>query len=113
MTADIGKPRMDIGNARRICLGFGFFKQARAFRIGGKHNVDQAVLGAGRFLRDLADPGALRDLDRAGFRGQIAGDQLEQRRLARAVAPHKSGLGTGGEGDAGLVDEEPSGDPVS
>ena len=40
--------------------GLGFGEQARAFGVGGQHPVDQAVVAARRFLRDVADAGVAR-----------------------------------------------------
>ena len=110
MRVDIGKPHVDFGDAvrvgRRLVLG----EQRRALDVGLEHDLDQRLLGARRFLRHLADAGVLRQADRAGFRREIAGDGLEQRRLAGAVAADKAGLRAGRQGQRGVVDEQAPGD---
>ena len=90
MRVDIDKPRMDFGDAMRIGGGLGFAKQRAALGIGREHEIDERRLAAGRFLRDLADPRAPGQRDRAALGRDLAGDQPEQRRLADAVAPDEA-----------------------
>ena len=84
-------------------------KQRRALDVGLEHDLDQRLLGARRFLRHLADARVLRQADRAGLGGKLAGDRLEQRRLAGAVAADKPGLRAGGQGQRGVVEKQASG----
>ena len=78
--------------------------------VGLEHDLDQRLLGAGRFLRDLADAHVLRQADRAGLGRELAADRVEQRRLAGAVAADQPGLRAGRQGDRGMVEEQPAGD---
>ena len=83
---------------------------AVALLVGVEHDLDQRLLGAGRFLRHLADAGILRDRDRAAFGLHVAGHDLEQRRFAGTVLADEAGLDAGRQRNAGMVDEKASGD---
>ena len=65
MRADVGEPRLDVGDAVRVLRGLGFRQQADALLVGPQHDVDQAVGAVGRFLRQAADAAARRELHRA------------------------------------------------
>ena len=54
---------MDFGDAMRIGRGLFLFEESRTLLVGGKHDLEQRILGAGRFLRDLADARVLRHAD--------------------------------------------------
>ena len=112
MGINVGQAHLDIGDAGRVGGGFRLGEEGGPLGVGGKHDLDQAVLGAGRFLRHLADAGPLRHHDRAGFRREFTGDQLEQRRLAGAVRADESGLGAVDQRHGGIVEQEPGPDPV-
>ena len=109
MRVDVGQPHVDLGDAvrvgRRLCLG----QQRGALDVGLEHDLDQRLLGARRFLRHLADARVLRQADRAGLGREIAGDGLEQRRLAGAVAADEAGLGAGRQRQRGMVEKQASG----
>ena len=81
-----------------------------ALAIGLQHDLDQRLFGAGRFLGDLTEAGVLRERHIAGLGRQFAGDDLEQRRLARAVAADEADLAAGRQRQAGIVDEKAPGD---
>ena len=83
--------------------------RAAALLVGLEHDLDQRLLGAGRFLRDLADAGVFRDGDRPALGAHIAGNDTEERRFAGAVLADEAGLGAGGQRHAGVVDEETAG----
>ena len=68
---------MDIGDALGVCRGLGFVQEGCPLRVGGKHDIDQAVGSAGRFLRHPADAGALRQPDVAVVGRQFARDQAQ------------------------------------
>jgi hypothetical protein len=110
MGVDVGQPGLDLGDAVRVGGGLRLLHQQEALAVGGKHDVDQRLLGAGSFLRDLADAGALRHRDAAGLGGEIARDGPEEGRLAGAVAADEACLGAGGQRQRSVVDQEPSGD---
>ena len=61
MGVDIGEPHLDLGDPVRIGRRLGFRQQGGALLVGGEHDLDQRLLGAGRFLRHLADAGVLRE----------------------------------------------------
>ena len=84
--------------------------QRRALDVGLEHDLDQRLLGARRFLRDLADARVLGQADRAGLGREVAGDGVEQRRLAGAVAADEAGLRAGRQGQRGMVEQQASGD---
>src|SRR5260370_181871 len=42
MRADVGEPRLDVGDAVRIVRGFGFGKEAGALDVGLEHDLEQA-----------------------------------------------------------------------
>ena len=79
-------------------------------RIGLEHDLDQRLLGARRFLRDLADAHVLGQADRACLGRHLAGDGVEQRGLAGAVAADEPGLRPGRQGHRGMVEQKASGD---
>ena len=82
MGVDVGQPHLDFGDAMRIRRMFGLGEQARAFRISGKHPVEQTVVSARRLLRHCANLGPTRHVSLPRFRGKITHDQLEQSRFA-------------------------------
>ena len=106
MGVDIGKSSVDLGDAVRIGGGLFLLQQRRTLDIGLEHDLDQRLLGAGRFLRHLADAGAFGQADRAGLGGEIAGDRLEQRRLAGAVAADEASLGAARQGQRCMVEKQ-------
>ena len=86
MGVDVDETGVDFGDALRVARGFRFGHQRRALRIGRKHEVDEALRSAGRFLLDAAEPRALGDDDCAALRRKVAADEAEERGLAGAVA---------------------------
>ena len=112
MAADVCQPGMDLGNALRVGRGLCLREQAAALRVGSQDDLKKTLLRSRCLLRDLTDAGSLGYLNGTTFRTQVTGDDLEQGRLAGAIAPNKSGLGPCGQGDAGLIDEKASADAV-
>ena len=45
MRADVGEPRLDLGDAVRVVRGLGLGEKPRALGIGREHDLDQAVPG--------------------------------------------------------------------
>jgi hypothetical protein len=109
MGVDIGQPHVDVGDAVRIGRRRFLIEQCGAFEVGLEHDLDQRLLGAGSLLRHLADARVLRQADRAGLGGEVAGDRLEQSGLAGAVAADKPGLAAGRQGQRGMVKKQASG----
>ena len=69
MRVDVGKPHVDLGDAVRIGRRLLFGHQRQPLGVGLEHDLDQRLLGARRFLRDLADAHVLGQADRAGLDG--------------------------------------------
>ncbi len=90
--ADIGKPRVDLGDAVRVVGMLGFGEERRALAVGGEHRLKQRARAARRFLLDAADSRALGQRDRAGIGRNVAGDSAEKRRLPSAVPTNEPGL---------------------
>ena len=72
MRADVGKPRLDLGDAMRVARGLGFGEQLRALGVGGEHHVDQPLRPARRFLCEPPDARARRHVDRCRARSPIS-----------------------------------------
>ena len=92
---------MRAGIVRGLRLG----QQPRALRVGGQHELDQALGSAGGLLRHRADAGRARDVDGAVVGRKLAGDQAQQRGLARAVAADEADLVARGNAHGRLVEE--------
>ena len=71
-------------------------------RIGGQHHLEQALRPVRRFLRQPADAASAADLDIAVLGRDLAGDHLEQRGLAGAVAPDQPDAGAGRDAGRGI-----------
>ncbi len=98
--SDLDQAAVDVGDAlgrRRLQLG----EQGVALDVGGQHGLDQADRRGGRFLVHRGDAVALGHGHLAGGGGQFAQDDLEQGRLADAVAAHQADLGAGRDGRVG------------
>ena len=77
MRADVGEPRLDLGDAMRVGRGLGLGEQRGALGVGGEHDVEQAFRPARRLLRQPPDARARRHADRAVL------DARARRRSAR------------------------------
>ena len=106
MGADVGEALVDVGDAAGIVRRFGLGEQARALLVGGEHELDQAVGSARRFLRHPADAGGAGHVDAAVVGLQLAGDQAQQRGLARAVAADEADLVPRRNARRGLVEDD-------
>ena len=109
---DVGQALVDQGDALGIVRGLGFLEETVALRVGGQHEFDQAVGAARRLLGHPADAHCARQADAAVVGMQLAGDQLEQRGLARAVATDESDLMPGRNADRGFVEDRAALDAV-
>ncbi|MEY9789138.1 hypothetical protein ABIE77_003697 [Sinorhizobium fredii] len=92
MGADIGKPRLDVGNPMRVGGDFGLGEKGGAFLVGLQHDLDQRLFRARRLLSHLADPRVLRQGDAASLGGEFADDDPEERRFAGTVAADEARL---------------------
>ena len=75
-----------------------------------EHDLDQAFRAVRRLLRQPADAPARRHLDVAVLGGDVAGDDVEQRALAAAVAADEPDAGAVRNADRGVLDQQPAGD---
>ncbi len=79
--------------------------EARALEVGGENPVEEAIRSARRFLGDTADAGSARQRHVARVGMQVAGDQLQQRRFARAVAADEAHPMAFGDGRGGAFED--------
>ena len=86
------------------CGRLSFLQEPVALLVGSQHEFDQAVRAARRLLRDPADARCAGQADAAVVRVQLAGDQAQQRGLARTVAADEADLVPGRNTDRGLVE---------
>ena len=103
---DIHEPRLDLGDAMRIVLGFRLRQKMRALGIGLEHDFDQR-LGTGRcFLRQAPEGVARGPRDLAGLGVEVAGDDVEQGGLAGAVAADQADARAVRDLHGGMIDQE-------
>src|SRR6185437_1245800 len=95
MGADIGEPGLDLGDAMRVVRGFGLRQELAAFDMRLEHDFEQAFGAVRRFLRKPPDAPARRQFDAAVLRSDVAGNDVEQRGLAGAVAADQADPGAG------------------
>ena len=93
------------------CGGFGFLEQCGALAVGGEHHLDQAFGSARRFLREAADAPARWNGDLAALGCKVAANGLKQRRFSSSVAADQADARPWRDLHAGVVDQQPSGDP--
>jgi hypothetical protein len=109
--ADVGEPRFDLGPAQAVGpLGFG--EKRGALRVGREHHVDEALRTSRGFLGHRADAGEAGQAHCAALRGDLAQDDAEQRRLARAVAAHQPHPRAIRDCEGGAVEQQAVTDPV-
>ena len=90
----------------------GLAHELSALDVGFEHEVDEGFFAARRLLFDPPDMRVLGQRDAAAFRKKLAGDQPEQRRLARPVAPDEPDMRARRQRDGRLVDDQPLADAV-
>ena len=104
---DVVQPGVDVAQALGL-RGLQLGHQAGALQVGGEHRLQQRDR-RGRVLLvhrgDARGPGPV-DLAAAGV--ELAQDQLEQGRLAGAVAADQPDLGADRQADGGVVEEPPA-----
>ena len=84
-----------------------------AFGVGGEHPIDDALLSARRFLRNVPDAGHARNGDRAHVGREIAADDFQQRRLAGTVAADEAHLVAGGNASGRALEDGAALDAVA
>jgi hypothetical protein len=90
MGGNVRKTRLNFGDAVRIVGRLRFGEEVRAFGIRLEHYVEQAFRSVRRFLRKPADAPPFWQFDIAVLGGEIAGDRIEESRLARAIPTNES-----------------------
>ena len=108
---DVGEAVVNLGDAGGVMRRFRLGQQGGAFLVGGQDRVDQAGRPARRFLGHGGDARTAAHGDRPGVRVQVAQDQLEQGRLAGAVAPNQAHLVALGHVDGRPVEQKPAAEP--
>ncbi len=111
MGVDVDEPRLDLGDALRIGRGLSLLEKGGALLVGLQHELQKGIRPARRFLRHAAHPRPRRQLDRAGIGAELALDDLEQRRLAGAVAAKEADARIRRQHHRGIVDEHAAGHP--
>ncbi len=101
---DLDKPGVDLAHVLRLG-GLQVGQQGRTFDIGGQHGFQQRHGRRRVLLVHRADAGGARQADLAGAQHELIQDQLEERRLAHAVAANEAHLGVLGQADGRLVEE--------
>ncbi len=109
MRADVGKARLNFGDAMRITRVFRFREQRGALAVGFEHDIDKAFGTVRRFLREAADAPARRQFNRALLGRKLAGDHVKERRLAGAVAADQTDARAGRHARRGVFDERAAG----
>jgi len=94
-----------------IGLMLGFGQKAQTFGIGLQHGVEQAGVGAGRFLGDRAHPPGRWHTDLAVILVQPPQNHVEQGGFARAITPHQADAAAGRQVGSGAGQDFPSGNP--
>jgi hypothetical protein len=112
MRLDLDEPHLDLGGAQRLGPDAPLGEQRGALDIGGERGLQRRRRAARGFLGEKADPVTARQFDRAGIGLQRTADQIEEGRLAGAVAPDEAHLAALGDLCAGLVEQSSPGDPV-
>ena len=102
---------IDVAQLVAVGFVFGFGQQARALGVGFQHGVEQADIGAGRFLRHRAHLPGGGPTDVAVIGVQAAQDDVEQGGLAGAVAAHQPDAPPGGQVGGGAGEDFPARDP--
>ena len=78
--------------------------QKGALFVGSKHRVDEGLRSPRRLLGNGADARVPRNGDRSRFRVEVAEDEMQERRLADAVAADEPDLMASRYGDRRLVE---------
>src|SRR6185437_17042055 len=95
MSADIGEPGLDFGDAVRIVRGFGLGQELAALGMRLEYDLDQTFGAIRRFLRQPSETPARRQFDAAVLGRYVARDHVEQRGLAGTVAADEAHSGAG------------------
>ncbi len=107
-----GETFVNAGNPVRVGSAFGLGVQILQFGIGGQHGIDQRPCAFGRFLARHPYAPARRHGNRSAVGFQLAHDQLQQRRLSGAVAPHQPDTVSRRHRRGRPVEKHPGPDPV-
>ena len=104
--ADLVEPRLDLGDAHRRGAARRARASSAARSVSAASTVASGVaVAARRLLRQKADAAAARQDHVAALGQQRAADQVEQRRLAGAVAADEPDLGAERDLHGGIVEQ--------
>ena len=95
------------GGGGAVLLG----EEGGALGVGLQHRVEQGLRPGWRLLPHLREAGAGAEPDLAAVDGKLAGDGLQQRALAGAVAPDQADAAAGVDAQVGGVEQGAPGDP--
>ncbi len=109
---DVRQPGMDVGDAVGIGGVLGLGQEGGALAVGHQNGIDQALRPGRGLLRHHAHAGAVGQRDVAGIGMQFARDQLQQRRLAGAVAADQPGMVPGRQRQVGALQQDAPADAV-
>ena len=105
MRLDLDEPRLDLGSAQRLRAGFPLGEEICALAVGGEHGRQRRRVTPRRLLREKPDAVAARHDNVAAIGQEAPADQVEQGRLAGAVAPDEAELAAIGDLGVGLIEE--------
>ena len=86
---------MDVAQPVRIAAAISLLHELRAFHVRGKHRLERSCGSGRRLLRDIAEPGPARHVDRSFVGVDQADDRLHQGGLARAVPADQPNMSAG------------------
>ena len=107
MGVDRDQPFVHFGQPVAIGAAFAFRHQRGALGIGRQHGFEGRGVPAGGFLRDIAKPAAAGHGDAAAVRLQHAGNDADERGLARAVAADQADPPARRQLCGGIVNDRP------
>ncbi|MNL59793.1 hypothetical protein D3C87_1835470 [compost metagenome] len=108
MRAGIGEVAICLGDGHAVVAGFGVDQLLLHFDQAGvafDHELRCRLVGFGHVLGDLGHAPLARLGEFAAVFGQAAGEQREQRGLARAIASHQADFFTRVDGGRHFVEQ--------
>ena len=112
MRLDVAEAGVDLGDPVRVPGGLRLGHQGGPLLVRHQHGLQQAFRPVRRLLGQHAEPPGPGIFDGARIRLELAGDDLQQGRLARAVAPDQAGMVTLGQAEARLGEDLAPGNTV-
>ena len=112
MRVHVGKAGLDVGDAVRVRGGFGLGGEGLEFSIACHHGLEQGFGPTRCLLGHRSDPGIAGQGDGTGLQWELPQDQLEERRLADAIAADDAHLVAFRHCDGGVFQQQTAADPV-